>query len=121
MPEKSLGERRTQARKRGKTMALKASDIGKTGARSNHATKKSRGVVALNKPGGRSVDIKKPPRAGKKNLDRELAAYRAKVKDEGTDNLKPKLRGLKGRKKAPSRAGVKQKGGPFKRSRLHGG
>lgn len=121
MPEKTLSQRRTLARKRGKTLALKATDVGAGTLKSRHALKKSRGVVSLNSPGGRSVDLRKPPGKGNKTIARDVAAYARATKNPGGPNPKPPTKGLKGRKKAPSRMGIKSKGGPFKRSRLHGG
>ncbi|MGA9520513.1 MAG: hypothetical protein WBV82_03565 [Myxococcaceae bacterium] len=67
---------------------------------------------------------------GKKTLarDDEMALKRerkfeAMMPGPGATEVKRKRRtgaSLVGRKKAPSQIGVKRKGGPFKRSRLHG-
>jgi hypothetical protein len=69
---------------------------------------------------------------GKKTLPRDDAA--AYKREKNLENMKPgpaaKLTAYKrgraptsisGRKKAPSEMGVKHKGGPHKKSRLHGG
>lgn len=71
--------------------------------------------------------MKSPPRAGKKTVDARLAAYRRETlagaleKHLQSEEVKPPLRGLRGRKKPPSRVAIKRKGGAFKRSRLKGG
>lgn len=127
MPEKTRAQRVKLARKRGKTMALKAAETGGVAGKSNHATKKSAHVQAQVKPGGRSTSMRMPPGSGKLNVDRTVAAFsaRAKVERSATpadpDDVRPALKGLRGRKKAPGSAAIKRKGGPFKRSRLKGG
>lgn len=127
MPEKTRVQRVKLARKRGKTMALKPSDTGGLAGKSNHAAKKSAHVRAQVKPGGRSTSMRMPPGSGKLNVDRTVAAFSARAKmDRGAtpsdpDDVRPALKGLKGRKKAPGRAAIKRRGGPFKRSRLKGG
>lgn len=69
---------------------------------------------------------------GKKTVPRDDAAAERRLKSESKMMLGPAAKAtdyertdrgtaVQGRKKAPSQMHVKRKGGPFKKSRLHGG
>ena len=131
MPQKTLNERAKLAKRRGDKVPIKLSDVADTGALSTHAAKKHRGMVGLVKTAERSVDAKRPPGRGKrKTMPVEgAAAYVRKARsaktageDIGVGLAKgANRRRTNGRKKAPSQMNIKRKGGPMKRSRLHGG
>jgi hypothetical protein len=132
MPQKTLKDRAKLAKRRGDLVPIKMSDVGDTGTLSNHAAKKHRGMVGLVKTAERSVDAKRPPGRGKRTKAipaGDVAAYRRKArtaKTAGEDVGAGLAKGrntnrVQGRKKAPSQMNVKRKGGPMKRSRLHGG
>ncbi|HLL84695.1 MAG TPA: hypothetical protein VK420_18655 [Longimicrobium sp.] len=129
MPQKTLNERAKQAKRRGEKVPIKLSDVGDTGALSTHAAKKHRGMVGMVKTADRSVDAKRPPGRGKTKTMPAAAAYVRKARsaktageDVGVGLSKGANRNrTSGRKKAPSQMNIKRKGGPMKRSRLHGG
>ena len=131
MPQKTLKERAKLAKRRGDLVPIKMSDVADTGGLSNHAAKKHRGMVGMAKSAERSVDAKRPPGRGKrKTVPAEgVAAYSRKQRtaktagdDVGVGLAKGANRNrTSGRKKAPSQMNIKRKGGPMKRSRLHGG
>jgi len=129
MPEKKLGERIRRAKREGRAVTVKESDVGR-GPVSPHARKKGRHVLAYERTADRNARRKRPPGEGR---GREPAALSPRVERPGrpADSVPGsgarksgygRMGGLvQGRKKAPSRMGVKQKGGPRKRSRLRGG
>lgn len=134
MPEKSLQERTRLTKRGGKARMAKASDFG-VGPVSAHAAKKSRYVVGELNPQDRTSSRERPPGKGrirKSIVAQETAAYRrwSQSKPEQGTRAEPTLnksgsgrsRGsVNGRKKAPSQMKVRRKGGPMKKSRLHGG
>lgn len=129
MPQKTLNERAKQAKRRGEPVAIKMSDVEDTGPMSPHAEKKQRALVGFAKPADRNVSRKRPPGRGKTLKTPAAAAYRRKPRSAktGGDDIGVGLskgrntRRVQGRKKAPSQMNLKRKGGPFKRTRLHGG
>jgi hypothetical protein len=65
VPEKSMSKRRRMARRKGESVAVKASDVGRTPL-SPHAAKKSGRVVARAGLAARSVSTKRPPGKGRR-------------------------------------------------------
>jgi len=132
MPQKTLKERAKQAKRRGEPVPIKLSDVRDTGAMSTHAAKKAgrKGErVAFAEVADRNVSPKAPPGRGKTRRAPAAAAYARKPRSAKTagDDVGAGLskgrntRRTQGRKKAPSQMNIKRKGGPMKRSRLHGG
>jgi hypothetical protein len=134
MPAKTLNERLRKAKREGTAPAVKATDLrsGVPG-KSNHAVKKARQVVGRAQLSDRTVSRKAPPGKGKSKTKMtramEPAAYRKRLLHEmrprNADDKPQKLGGhrghVEGRKKAPSQMNIKRRGGPLKKSRLHGG
>lgn len=122
MPEKSLAARAKRAKKEGTALVMKEQDLGREAPASPHARKKSPQVARVTSTPERRASPKAPPGTGKnsrrKTVAQRQAAYMAGRSDR--DEMRPVAR-TQGRKKAPSRMNVKSKGGPRKRSRLHGG
>jgi hypothetical protein len=133
MPQKSLGDRLKRARKQGTAATLKRTDERGPSARSAHGAKKSSQVTSRVSPTRRNTRIKAEPGHGHSGelavRNERAAAYEKREKrDERERNRKGHAQKLgrhgtlpEGRKKSPSLIGIKGKGGPFKRSRLHGG
>lgn len=144
MPQKNPQERGQKAKARGIAMTQKKTDLGlDTGGKSNHANKKSQGILRRKGFSERNVSVRSPPGEGRaarpgaaapvmdesenrrKRIVPEGAAKR--YRKDGTKKARSLDRGsmpvatTDGRGKKPSRMNVKGKGGPFKRSRLHGG
>ena len=66
MPQKNRNEREQEARRAGKTVTVRTSDLNREDpAKSAHATKKSRGVVGTADLPDRTVSPRQPPGAGK--------------------------------------------------------
>jgi len=89
MPGKSLQERAKRAKREGVTPAIRDTDLGRA-AKSGHAAKKSRSIVALGDLVERHVSRKKAPGEGK--ASRRQADYpgrkvanRARERMAGTD------------------------------------
>lgn len=134
MPEKSLQERTRLTKRGGKARMAKASDFG-VGPVSSHAAKKSRYVVGELNPQDRNSSRERAPGTGrgrKSIVATEAAAYRRWSKDKPAQGTRAEAtlnksgsgrsRGtVNGRKKAPSQMKIRRKGGPMKKSRLHGG
>lgn len=129
MPEKKLGARVKRAKREGRPVAVKASDVGR-GPVSRHAGKKSRHVMAYARTADRNAQRKRPPGEGRSHeailiTPRIVRPGRPADSVPGSGVRKDRygrMGGIvQGRKKAPSRMGVKQKGGPRSQSRLRGG
>ena len=135
MPEKSLQERTRLTKRGGHARMAKASDFG-AGPVSTHAAKKSRYVVGALNPQDRTSSREREP--GKGRVRRSIARQEAATAHPRWPQEKPaqgtraeatlhksgsgRTRGsVNGRKKAPSQMKIRRKGGPMKRSRLHGG
>jgi hypothetical protein len=118
MPQKPLRQRLQKAKREGVAPSLKDVDIGRIPASSSHALKKSRHVAGFGEVEERNVRPKAPPGEGRgrrKTVSRpQAAAHRASGKTQPVSRVQ-------GRKKEPSRMNIKAKGGPLRRSRLHGG
>lgn len=66
MPQRNRNEREQEARRAGKRVTVRTSDLNQENpAASAHATKKSRGVVGTADLPDRTVSARKPPGAGK--------------------------------------------------------
>lgn len=132
MPQHSLQDRIKRAKRRGITPSLKDAELGRP-VRSKHAAKKSSHKAGTAKIPDRHVSRRSPPGegvSGRKRVVDERAAYRAENAASGggrgrryhvSEPHQRRTTTVRGRKKAPSAMGVKHKGGPRKRSRLHGG
>jgi hypothetical protein len=133
MPQKFIADRLKRARKHGVATTLKRTDVSGPTERSAHGAKKSSQLTARVSPTRRNASVKSPPGHGHSGelalkTERAAAYEKREQREKRPRNRKEHpqkmgRRGLvpQGRKKAPSRIGVKGKGGPFKTSRLHGG
>jgi hypothetical protein len=133
MPQHSIQQRTKKAKREGTLLMAKGTDLGGPVQGSAHAAKKSSHVVGPRALEERSLGLKAPPSARStehRSSDEARAAYRAENAASGggrgrpfkasEPHPRPKTR-VQGRKKAPSRMNIKQKGGPKKVSRLRGG
>ncbi|HZN94419.1 MAG TPA: hypothetical protein VFB81_17015 [Myxococcales bacterium] len=147
MPEKTLGDRVRRAKREGKAVTIKESDLGR-GPVGSHAVKKGRHVLAYVRTADRNARRKRPPgegRASEPAPSPRAKGVPARRRAAGFTGLTPlverpgrpadsvpgsgvrksrygRMGGIvQGRKKSPSRMGVKQKGGPRAKSRLRGG
>ena len=133
MPQKFIADRLRRARKQGVTTTLKKTDVAGPTERSAHGAKKSSQLTSRVSPTRRNTSVKSPPghgHSGELALRTERAAayekreqHEARPRNRKGHAQKMGRKGVvpQGRKKAPSRIGVKGRGGPFKRTRLHGG
>lgn len=144
MPQKTPQERARHAKAAGKAMTEKKNDVMDTRGKSNHANKKSHGILRRKGFSERNVSVRSPPGEGKsrrltadvmpvadesENVRKQLvpAGASRRFRKDGTRKMRSNDRGplpvatTDGRKKKPSQMTVKRKGGPFKRTRLHGG
>lgn len=130
MPQKTPQERAKRSKAKGLPMSVKATDVRDTRGKSNHANKKSKGIVRERAFYERSVSARGAPGEGRHTspdpgLHPDGAASRfrkdGRRKTPARDgNLLPRAT-VNGRKKRPSRMNVKSKGGPRKRMPIHGG
>lgn len=130
MPQRKPQDRARRAKARGTTMSVKVTDVRDTGARSNHANKKSKGVLRERSFYSRSVSPGSPPGEGvSRNLPQDEHPEGAarnfrksgRKKTPSLDRGSMPVARVQGRKKRPSQMNVKRKGGPRKRMPLHGG
>lgn len=131
MPQKTLEERLHQARKQGRPAVIREAEVRGSTRRSAHSEKRSSALAGQVVPEERHASRRRPPGRGRSTakMPTETPASRKRAeRDARPRNRKGKLQKLggnrnvpKGRKKAPGQLHVKRVGGPFKRSRLHGG